>query len=186
MIEGNKMRKEKIKQHLKDYKIYNKRKSTIINAFASALALYKEYDEEIMTKALQMLGQDPNENLRCFYCDKTATTFDHIYGIVKDKKYAGYGHEIGNLIPCCQSCNSSKRNTDWREFLKKNPEKIKILENYIRTFLPQKNDEDWINDLFPEKMKEYNELKEQILELMKKADDLASQIKKEIQNKSKF
>lgn len=42
------MRKESIKTHLKEYSIYNKRKTTINHAFASALSVPDDYDEKLI------------------------------------------------------------------------------------------------------------------------------------------
>ena len=41
----------------------------------------------------------------CFYCGEPATTVDHIIPVSK-----GGHHSVGNLVPACQPCNSSKGN----------------------------------------------------------------------------
>ncbi len=40
---------------------------------------------------------------RCTYCDRPATTIDHVVPLVR----GGTNHE-GNLAPCCRSCNARK------------------------------------------------------------------------------
>jgi hypothetical protein len=61
------MKKESIKKHLKAYSVFGKRNSTINHAFASAIAPFDEYNEEILSEALIFLGQDPNELLKCIF-----------------------------------------------------------------------------------------------------------------------
>lgn len=48
----------------------------------------------------------------CTYCDKPATTIDHVVPLVR----GGTNHE-GNLTPCCKTCNSAKAGwtvVEWR------------------------------------------------------------------------
>lgn len=55
----------------------------------------------------------------CIYCGiNKATTLDHVIPIKR-----GGTHSIGNLVPACQSCNSSKNTktiTEWKK-TKRNP-----------------------------------------------------------------
>jgi hypothetical protein len=85
-------------------------------------------------------------------------TFDHLNALIKDKKPTGYFTEPGNLVPSCTSCNSSKRNKKWEEFLeiaisnsKKKNDKVSIdqkqyelsknkLEAFEENFRPRKID----------------------------------------------
>ena len=48
----------------------------------------------------------------CSYCGKTGGTIDHIVPLSK-----GGDHHWSNLLPCCRSCNSSKRDRDVFEFM---------------------------------------------------------------------
>ena len=76
------MKKKDLKKHLKNYSIYGKRSSTISHAFASALSIADEYDVDKIDKAITILGQNPDNDLRCAYCDKPAETWDHIKAVV--------------------------------------------------------------------------------------------------------
>lgn len=52
------------------------------------------------------VGQD------CVYCGRPANTVDHIIPKIKG------GQDVAwNLVPCCKSCNSSKKDKDLDEFL---------------------------------------------------------------------
>ncbi len=171
------MKIQSIKKHLSPYSIFQKRSTTINHAYASALAEYEDFDWEKLSKALIQLGQNLDEDLKCFYCDNPATTWDHLFGLVRNKKYAGYGHVIGNLVPSCSSCNSKKGNKNWRDYLKDKKEKIILIERHIDNYLPPKLNEESMTNLFPKEMEEFNETKEKIFELMKKADDIARTIR---------
>ena len=113
------MKLDSIREALRPYSILRERQTTIAHAFASAIALSDEYDSERVAQALRSLGQDPDGDLMCVYCEKApAKTWDHVYGLVRNKQYSGFGHVLGNLVPCCMNCNESKGNRDWSQFLK--------------------------------------------------------------------
>jgi hypothetical protein len=111
------MRYNAIRSHLQPYIIVARRKTTINHAFAAAIAPNDSFDEARVREAVSYLGQDPDADLRCAYCGAEAQTWDHVYATVKDSRFSGYGHRLGNLLPCCKPCNSSKGNRDWRSFL---------------------------------------------------------------------
>jgi hypothetical protein len=49
---------------------------------------------------------------RCAYCPRQADTFDHVVPLIR-----GGRHTIGNLLPACRACNSSKHKwllIEWR------------------------------------------------------------------------
>ena len=172
-----------IKRHLHSYSIVQRRKTTINHAFASALAPCDDYDERRVAEAMALLGQlDPN-NLRCVYCDAVAETWDHLVGLVKNSELNGYGHQIGNLVPCCGDCNSSKGNKDWREFLRSRITDLvdlKRVEQALETYLLKyatEVDLRRVKDNFPKEWHRYNEIKSQIVELMAEADGLADQFR---------
>jgi hypothetical protein len=179
------MKKNDIKRHLTNYSIFSKRRSTINHAFASALSIADKFDSEKIDIALKILGQDNYENLLCAYCDKEAQTWDHIKAVVEKGQFSGYGHQLNNLLPCCKDCNSAKGNKDWQEFLKQrnldSRERIDritayINHNYVDIKSVLKN-ESLKNDLM-----EFEEIKTQVLELLKKADEKAKEIKDKVNN----
>jgi len=181
------MKKQSIRAHLNEYSIYQKRATTINHAFASAIAENDAYNEAKLDKALRALGQEPDEDLSCFYCDENAETWDHIYGLVKKYEYSGYGHVIGNLIPCCKKCNSEKGNQNWQSFLNKkisNPKKkkakITALQNYLSAFLQESCGYKKIKEICKAEVCEYEAVKKKIIENMKKADKIAEVIRKRI------
>lgn len=180
------MDKRSIRSHLKPYSIFQKRRTTINHAFASALAPNDIYDERIIDKALKVLGQGPNGYLYCVYCGNKAQTWDHLVGLVKDAQLRGYGHQIGNLVPSCRDCNSKKGSKDWRQFIElviRDEEYrgalIARLETYLNRFAKPINIEQ-IEKSVPDDWAEYASIKKQIFELMIKADKVAERIRSRV------
>jgi len=62
---------------------------------------------------------------KCAYCEEknVPLQIDHIVPRSKD----GGSNRISNLTLACQRCNQDKGNTDVREFLKEQPERLKLL-----------------------------------------------------------
>ena len=119
----------------------------------------------------------------CAYCDKSAETWDHIKAVVSKSSFSGHGHQINNLIPCCKDCNSAKGNKEWNVFLKfkklDTQERIDRITNYINhNYIDAKNLLQ--TDDFKDDLKEYNAIKEQVFELMKKGDQKAKAIRDKI------
>ena len=50
----------------------------------------------------------------CFYCGGSSGTIDHVIPIAR-----GGVHAVGNLVPACKSCNSSKKDLTIMEWRKK-------------------------------------------------------------------
>ena len=111
------MTPKSIRSHLAPYSIFTKRKTTIAHAFASALAPSDVYDEVKIEAALNALGQKNLNQLSCVYCEKSAQTWGHLENLVKNGKLNGYGHQIGNLVPCCRDCNSQKGGKPFHDFI---------------------------------------------------------------------
>lgn len=182
------MKRLSIRQHLRPYSILARRRTTINHAFASALAANDDYEDIRVLQALRDLGQDPDADLVCFYCDEhLAETWDHVFGLVEAEQYAGFGHTVGNLVPCCKECNSRKGNRPWREYLntsisdiEKRSAKISVLERYLKRYLDPRFGQNEIAQLYPDEMGKLQEKRQCILALMKEADDIAADIRAKV------
>jgi hypothetical protein len=179
------MKRESIKDHLRPYSIYSRRVTTINHAFASAIAINDVYEDAWVRQAIMDLGQDPEQDLRCAYCDvRPAETWDHVTGLVRNSQYSGFGHTIGNLLPCCKDCNSRKGNRDWKVYLRAiTPDderfayKVTQLERFFSKYQKPEFNQNAIAELMPDEMQAYNDIHQQILDLMKQADALAQKIR---------
>jgi len=176
---------ESIKAHLQPYSIMKKSQTTINHAFASAIAPHDAYDIKTLKAAMAVLGQDAEIDLLCVYCDEPAETWDHVFGLVRNLKFSGYGHVVGNLLPCCKKCNSEKGNRDWEDFLKKkmpsnSAKKIENLKRYFEKYLPKKFDYEEIKTLCPDEINQLNVIKDRIKALFKEADVLAEAVREKI------
>lgn len=181
------MKKKDLKRHLNIYSIYKKRHTTINHAFASAISYFDNYSEIEVDRALKLLKQNPNKDLKCVYCKKVAHSWDHLNSLVNKGSFTGNGHQLGNLVPCCKSCNSSKGKKNYVDFVNNsnidNDEKATILENiesYINNF--QHNSIDINSEKYQNATKEYFDIKDEIFELMKKADEKAELIRSILKN----
>ena len=92
------------------------RKSTLTNAFVSALIPSFSPTVEEIEEALCILGLDPFD-LRCCYCGGLWHTWDHLRPLVTKCKPTGYITEIANLVPSCSPCNSSKGSSHWQKWM---------------------------------------------------------------------
>ncbi|PKB77794.1 MAG: hypothetical protein BZY88_20700 [SAR202 cluster bacterium Io17-Chloro-G9] len=175
-----------IKRHLRSYSIVQRRKTTINHAFASALAPCDAFDEGQLAQAMSLLGQADFNALQCVYCNSPATSWDHLVGLVKDSQLSGYGHQIGNLVPSCRDCNSSKGNRDWRAFLRETiadvAEREKVeqtLAKYLHTYA-REIDLRRVQDEYPTEWQRDNEIKAEIINLMSEADRLAERLRLQV------
>jgi hypothetical protein len=177
------MKVDKIKSHLKTYEIYAKRRTTINHAFASAIAPVADYDIEYIKGAMKFLKLDAENELLCVFCREEAETWDHLVGLVKNGELRGFGHQIGNLVPCCKKCNSEKGSKLHAEFISKsnrikgNKAELKaLLDDYSLKYANPVN----LDNLKVSKEAEYNEyleVKYEIFKLMQKADLLAKNLR---------
>ncbi|SFC19489.1 hypothetical protein SAMN05216344_1117 [Polaromonas sp. OV174] len=172
-----------IRSHLAPYSIFSKRKTTIAHAFASALAPSDEYDEAKIEAALEALGQQNLKQLSCVYCERPAQTWDHLENLVKNGKLNGYGHQVGNLVPCCRDCNSQKGGKPFCDFINANAnltdsEKLNLihrLEAHLSLAKPIEHSN--LNSEDQETLTKFFTLQTQILKLMEKADQCAQMLR---------
>jgi endonuclease I len=177
--EGEQMRYTNVRRYLKPYNIVDSRKTTIVNALVSALAPHDDFDDQKVQDAIRTcLEQDLND-LVCVYCGAPAQTWDHVVALVHREQFSGYGHRLGNLLPCCKSCNSRKGNQDWQAFmanLEESPEhdlRRDKIARYLRRY--QRKDE------VPQSaQQELIKTRDQIIELMAKADEIADRVRADL------
>lgn len=173
------MRYPTIRNHLKPYVIVSRRKTTINHAFAAAVAPSDDYSDHAVRSALAVLGQDPDKDLSCAYCGDLAQTWDHVFATVKDSQFSGHGHRLGNLLPCCKSCNSAKGNKSWQLFLEGLGlplEAYHEAEHRISTYLSAF----YFHDGPAQGSPEYDRLQQiraDVLNLLAEADEMASIIR---------
>ena len=184
------MKLDSIRKHLQPYSILNRRRTTIAHAFASAIAVVEDFDRSRVSEAIIALGQDPDSDLFCVYCGEPAQTWDHLRGLVKNGSWSGFGHTLANLVPCCDRCNSQKRNRDWLEFLKfknegkdaKFQERFRLLTAYSQRRNARALTYEDIRRLCPDEVKSLENARDSILVEMKRADAVADVIRKKVTN----
>jgi hypothetical protein len=177
------VKKTSIRFHLANYSIHQKRVTTINHAFASAIAPVDKYDSARLDAALRLLNQEPDGDLCCVYCRMPAETWDHLVGLVKNGNLNGYGHQLGNLVPCCKRCNSKKGAKDWIEHLRSEvPEDAEferrqmLISSYLRKYASPA-DSKRAEEKSPDKWNRYCQIKNEIIQLMKEADTLTEELR---------
>lgn len=116
----------------------NSRKSSIVNAFYNGILPRVAPSETEMNERLKQLKME--DEVKCVYCGEKHHTWDHLNPLIKNGEPTGYYTEINNLVPCCNSCNSSKGKKTWKEFLdyldsNRNSERRSISEEQYRSSL---------------------------------------------------
>jgi len=92
------------------------RTSSITNAFVQSIVPSIEPTKDEVDRALAILGMSRDE-IVCAYCGATASDWDHLRPLVKDKRPTGYIDELANKVPACGKCNQSKSGQDWRGWM---------------------------------------------------------------------
>lgn len=166
------------------------RSSSITNAFINSIIPVIPPTSGEVEEALRVLGMD-HENYCCAYCGDTASEWDHLQPLVKDRRPTGYVSELHNLIPSCGKCNQSKGNKDWESWMRSSARlspatrKVHDLENrierircYERWTKPTKIDFEEIvgADVWSQHWENWSKIQQ----LMKEAQTLAGQINQSV------
>ena len=156
-----------------------RRRTTINHAFAAAIAPSDIYDERVVSGAIALLGQKSECDLECAYCGSPAETWDHVFATVRDSQFSGFGHRLGNLLPCCKPCNSRKGNKPWASHLSslnlgqdELADRRGAIERYLATYL--------VCDCIPEDSADrhrLDEIRRQVLSLLEEGDLVATRIR---------
>ena len=173
------MRVKSIAAHLQPYKMLRSRRTTINHMFAAAIAPHDSYDEARVRQAVILLGNDPDSDLSCAYCGNPADTWDHVFATVKNSRFSGYGHRLGNLLPCCKTCNSRKGNKSWEIHLSSLPmekdernRREKTISLYLQTYLLIDDEVESSDD-----SQRLELIRAQVLALISEGDEIASRIR---------
>lgn len=171
------MKPDSIRKHLAPYGISAKRETTIRHAFASAIAPLELYDEARVREALIGLGQRDLDNLVCTYCDRPATSWDHLEALVAKKKASGFGHTLGNLVPACEQHNSKRGNRRWDVWAAERGVPEERIDA-IRTHQARYSTSATSLALTPAQAQRLEAIQQQILYLMKEADMVVAAARK--------
>src|SRR5690606_28514469 len=68
----------------------------------------------------------------CFYCEGKATTLDHLQPVERGGKTC-----VANIVPACQSCNSSKKDRDIAVWLQHRPDLDSVWIEVQQYVLPE-------------------------------------------------
>ncbi|NIY77926.1 HNH endonuclease [Celeribacter sp. HF31] len=173
-----------IKKYLKSSRIMG-RKSTFSNAFASALAPFDEYSESTVNSSITDLGQNPEDELTCVYCDAPAATWDHVFNRVIAGEFSGYGHRIRNLVPSCRTCNERKGKKNWRDFIihegRPNLEnRIARMEKFLSADEARPTTMDDIRNAAQPELDRFLEIRSEVFRLLEEADAVAKSIRQKL------
>jgi 5-methylcytosine-specific restriction endonuclease McrA len=178
------MRLKSIASHLRSYRMLARRRTTINHMFAAAVAPHDLFDEARVREAVALLGNDPDSDLVCAYCGEQAETWDHVFATVKDSRFSGHGHRLGNLLPCCKPCNSQKGNKPWKTHLDALPlseqeraHREALIDRYIGAF--GRVDDEVAQTSDHERL---DAIRGQILDLIAEGDEVAARIRAGVGN----
>ncbi|MGM9681862.1 MAG: HNH endonuclease [Eubacteriales bacterium] len=91
------------------------RSSTISNAFAISITPCITPTETEVKESYDLLKIKEGQ---CAYCLEEGNSKDHLKPLVRKGMPTGYITAIGNLVPCCSACNSSKGAKEFKEWYK--------------------------------------------------------------------
>jgi hypothetical protein len=100
--------------------------------------------------------------------------------LVKDKKFTGWGHVFGNLVPACGDCNQSKGGRPWREFARDSgvsETQFRKIEEYEHQS-PTPVSQDDLSKLYPDLIDAYERLRNLNEDTLRTAQSLANEIQR--------
>jgi hypothetical protein len=166
------------------------RKTSITNAFVSAIIPSVRPSAEEIDESLRILGMEPSD-VRCAYCGDKPTEWDHLRPLVVKRRPTGFISEIANLVPACGKCNQSKGNKPWRDWMLSNAklsptgrglpniaERVSRLEAYERWRTPTKVD--FASIIPSDSWERYWSSCEQVNEDMRRCQEVADLIRKQV------
>ena len=163
------------------------RSSSVTNAFINAIIPVVVPTESEELDALRILKMKPAD-IRCAYCGDKATEWDHLNPIIRNQEPTGYITEIANLVPSCGKCNQSKGASRWHEWITGNArlcpktrgipdlkQRIDRLHAYEAWRKPKQID--FAAIVGSEMWRRHRQNWRTVLELLKKSQDLANEIR---------
>jgi hypothetical protein len=171
------------------------RTTSIRNVFVAAIVPIIRPKADEIRQVLEILQLDPHD-LRCSYCGDRASEWDHIRPLVKAGKPTGYPSSIRNLVPSCGKCNQSKGSTDWKRWMlssaRHSPTTRKIPDLELRVSRLEQF-ESWakcvpleVEALVPPILwAQYYGIQKEILQKMRDAQKLATEIARQVSARSK-
>lgn len=163
------------------------RSSSVTNAFINAIIPVIEPTESEELEALRILQIDPTD-IRCAYCGDRSTEWDHLRPIITNQEPTGYITEIANLVPSCGKCNQSKGKSNWRTWISSSARlspatrgisdlkaRIARLEEYELWRQPRRVD--FASVVGPELWRRHRQNWRDVLALLRKSQELASEIR---------
>ncbi len=166
------------------------RKTSITNAFVSAIIPSIRPSLEEIAEALQVLQIEPSD-VRCAYCGDIASEWDHLRPLVVNRRPTGFVSEIANLVPSCGKCNQSKGNKPWRDWMLGNAklsptgrglpdvaDRVRRLEAYEQWRAPTKIEFESI--VAADVWQNYWSLCERVIEDMRRCQEVADSIRAQV------
>lgn len=162
------------------------RTSSITNSFINSIIPVVPPTRDELLAALRIL--EMTDGVRCAYCADPHTEWDHLRPLVMGKQPTGYISEIHNLVPSCGKCNQSKGNKGWETWMfgharlspsTRGVEGLTALADRLRIYerWAEPTKIDFAELAGPEQWRQHWENHRQIVEQMKKAQVLATEIR---------
>ena len=93
------------------------RSSSITNAFVQSIIPFDPPSQADKAEVLAFFSQTSGE-MTCVYCGNSASDWDHLLPLVRNKRPTGFFSGKGNVVPACGRCNQSKSGQDWERWMR--------------------------------------------------------------------